>query len=220
MKLKKTYKQSVLAVACIALVGMVTTTLMQNNAEDALRRSSVLSEGVIVPKLPVGTVSPTVAPKPVASEQPLAVQKTMENKSVVSSVPFRIILPVQGEVLQSFSGEELIYHKTFEDWRVHHGIDIGAERSAPVYACADGIIQDIYTDSLEGITVVIDHGNAFISVYKNLSGDKMVQKGQKIQQGQAISGVGETGVAEAGLPYHLHFELLYQGEQVDPSAYY
>jgi murein DD-endopeptidase MepM/ murein hydrolase activator NlpD len=126
---------------------------------------------------------------------------------------------VKGEILNSFTDDNLVYSKTFEDFRVHNGIDISCERSQPVFSVGDGVVEDVLTDSLEGITVKINHGNGFQSVYKNLSSDKMVKKGEPVSKGQVISGVGETALFEAAQESHIHFELIYNGKQVNPEIY-
>ena len=74
------------------------------------------------------------------------------------------------------------------------------ERGVIIAGCSAGAIcwfEDIYTDSLEGIVIVINHNNGFKSIYKNLSSDKMVKKGESVTEGQVISGVGETAIFES-----------------------
>lgn len=165
----------------------------------------------------------TVDEKVVTEEPEPDIQDITEEAVDTMSIPpkdnFSIDLPVKNVISKKFSGDELVYSKTFEDYRVHRGIDIVAKRSEAVLAAADGVVEDIYTDSLEGIVIVLNHNNGFKTVYKNLSSDKMVKKGETVTQGQAISGVGETAVFEAADENHLHFELLKDDKYVDPEDY-
>ena len=124
-------------------------------------------------------------------------QPSETTMSVLNDGNIKIIMPVKGKVINSFTDDELVYSKTFDDYRVHNGIDIACDRSQPVFSVSNGVVEDVYTDGLYGIVIKINHGNGFVSVYKNLSSDKMVRKGEPVTSGQVISGVGETALFEA-----------------------
>lgn len=140
--------------------------------------------------------------------------------SIINDEEFKIEKPVKNEIINKFSGDELIYSKTFNDYRTHNGIDIKSERSEPVFAVQNGVVENVYADALEGIVIIINHGNGYQSVYKNLSSDKMVKKGESVTKGQTISGVGETAIFEAAEESHIHFELLINGKYVNPEEYF
>lgn len=149
-------------------------------------------------------------------------KKIVQNEiNVVSVVNEKFVIekPVKGEIIKDFSGEELVYSQTFDDYRVHNGIDLSAKRSEPVFAVFDGVVSNIYADALYGIVIEIEHPNDYVSVYKNLSSDKMVRKGDKVKKGQTISGVGETAVFESADEIHVHFELKKSGKYVNPKEY-
>lgn len=146
-------------------------------------------------------------------------EETTEVMAPKLSNDFKIIMPVTGDVLKEFSKDNLVYSKTFEDYRTHNGIDIKTKRSEAVFSVSDGVVEDIYTDSLEGIVIVINHNNGFKSIYKNLSSDKMVKKGESVTEGQVISGVGETAIFESADEEHLHFELKKDDMFVNPLEY-
>ncbi len=216
-----------LVAVCITAVGTVVTTVVRDYMEESAQRNLALSEEIMIPAVtepPVAAADVQTIPTPDKfAAHPQTVEtpaKSQETLQPTSAEQFAIIPPVTGNILRSFSGNELVYDKTFEDWRVHSGIDIAAERSEAVKACAQGIVEEVFLDANDGITIVLDHGNQYQSVYQNLSTEKMVKKGETVQKGQAISGVGETGVSEAGMASHLHFELKRNGESVDPVLYY
>lgn len=129
-------------------------------------------------------------------------------------------LPVYGEVLTPFSGNELIYSKTLKEYRVHKGIDIKSPILSQVKAAASGVIESVAKDGLMGYTIVIDHRNGFKSTYSNLSTDSMVSQGDTVKKGDIISGVGDTALIETGIEAHLHFELTKDGKQVNPEEYF
>lgn len=130
------------------------------------------------------------------------------------------IMPVIGEMLNKFSGNELVYSETLKEYRTHKGIDIKSPILSQVKATSSGVVESVKKDGLMGITIVIDHQNGFKSVYSNLSTNEMVTKGDIVKQGDIISGVGDTALIETGLEGHLHFELIKDGIQVNPEEYF
>ncbi len=127
-----------------------------------------------------------------------------------------LLYPVSGEIITPHSEENLIYSKTLDDWRAHIGVDIKSTIGSQVVAVDDGIIEDIYTDELMGITIVIDHLNGLKSIYSNLSSSTLVQKGNEIKRGEVISAVGDSAISETAQVGHLHFELYDDDKAVDP----
>ncbi len=140
------------------------------------------------------------------------------NAEDVEKAPLVYVWPVEGDVQKPFSGTTLVYSNTMSDWRAHTGMDIHAEIGDSVSACADGVIEQIYTDARMGITVVIDHGDGLKSVYANLSNGNLVREGQQIRAGEVISTVGTSALFEAADESHLHFELHRDGEPIDPAT--
>jgi murein DD-endopeptidase MepM/ murein hydrolase activator NlpD len=108
------------------------------------------------------------------------------------------------------------------DYRRHEGVDISAELGNEVCAFASGTVLQIYTDPYMGKTVVIEHDGGLSSRYANLS-DAVVpelQVGSTVNVGDVIGLVGDTAMVECGEEPHLHFEVFYNGESIDPIAYF
>ncbi|MBU1436943.1 MAG: peptidoglycan DD-metalloendopeptidase family protein [Gammaproteobacteria bacterium] len=101
--------------------------------------------------------------------------------------------------------------------RPHQGIDFAGSTGDPVLASEDGVVvvADSYSLNIRlGNTVLLDHGHGYQTLYAHL--DRfLVQPGTKVRAGQQIGAVGATGVATGP---HLHFELLHQGQQLDPTS--
>lgn len=170
------------------------------------------------------TSEATPAPEPEPEPAPSPTPDTSEANAdadvdYTSSEKTTLTYPVNGEVITPHAVETLIYSKTLGDWRSHQGIDIKAQIGTDVLAAADGIIEDVYTDDFMGITIVIDHQNGLKSVYANLSNASLVQKGQSVTRGAAISAVGDTAIYETGEVGHLHFEVIEDGNAVDPLVW-
>ncbi|SHJ65868.1 M23 family metallopeptidase [Paramaledivibacter caminithermalis] len=131
----------------------------------------------------------------------------------------RMIWPAQGELGMGYAVETLTYSATLDHYTTHHGIDILAEMNTPVKAVLAGEVVEVLTDSRLGMTISIDHGNGLLTRYSNLCTDLMVNLGDKVTKGQTISGVGTSSIFESAEGPHLHFEVLLNGENVDPMKY-
>jgi murein DD-endopeptidase MepM/ murein hydrolase activator NlpD len=100
----------------------------------------------------------------------------------------------------------------------HKGLDFAAPKGTPVYATGQGKIVDTGMSNLEagyGNFVEIDHGNGIITRYAHLH-KLAVNTGQAVKKGTVIGTVGISGGASAP---HLHYEIIRNGEQVDPMWY-
>lgn len=162
------------------------------------------------------------------SNQPVAPVSTTAGSAQTNVMPSQLtiddldfILPAEGALLQVHDLQALAYSVTMQDYRIHTGIDIETEGGAPVYACSNGSVSQIYADSLMGNTVVIDHDCGVQSVYRNLSDTlpEGLSVGSTVKAGQLIGSVGTSAIIEVGENPHLHFELLNNGEQIDPVKY-
>jgi len=127
----------------------------------------------------------------------------------------KFILPVNGKIYAAFSGEELVYNRTLDDWRTHNGIDITAQKDDAVQAGADGTVADIYTDGLLGTVVEVDHGD-FTARYCGLNEKTFVKAGEKVTQGQSLGTVGEITM-EIAEESHIHLEIIQDGSAVNPD---
>ena len=156
-----------------------------------------------------GTAEIPVSP----SDTPSSSDDSGESTEVVA--PF-FVWPVSGEVLNSFSTDELVFNSTTEDWRIHTGIDIAAPSGTHVAAVGDGVVEDVYQDEMMGWTVVVNHGDGLRSVSRGLMEDIPVSIGDTVRAGETIGGVGNTASLESEMPSHLHLEMIGDGAQIDP----
>lgn len=132
-----------------------------------------------------------------------------------------MLKPVQGNaIICDYAQDELVYSSTLKEWRTHPGIDIECPLGSEVKAVLDGSVQSIEEDPLMGITITVDHGGGISTKYANLSTKEMVQVGQKVKEGQVISGIGRTATAEILDAPHLHFEVIVDGRHVDPKKFF
>ena len=108
-------------------------------------------------------------------------------------------------------------HPIFQSVFFHSGTDIAGQRGMPVYAAADGVVTDVkYSDNGYGNEVDINHGFGYSTRYAHLQATNVI-KGQKVSRGDQIATMGSSGRATG---VHLHYEVLYQSQQVNPRNFF
>ena len=112
------------------------------------------------------------------------------------------ILPTIGEISRRFGDH-------------HLGIDIAAPRFSPVVAAASGIVQEAGWDSIYGNYVIIEHNIHYTTFYGHLN-SIAVQNNVRVNSGEIIGTVGSTGRSTSP---HLHYEVRFAQQAVDPSGY-
>ena len=110
-------------------------------------------------------------------------------------------------------------NETTRDWRVHNGVDYGAEAGAPVLAAAEGTVTEVKEDDLLGVTVVLRHAGGYETTYAGLAQMPELTVGQRVTLGQKIGEVGTTALAETALGPHIHFSVTYQDMPMDPEDF-
>ena len=98
----------------------------------------------------------------------------------------------------------------------HYGIDIVMPENSPVHSISEGIVVFSEWTSATGFVIIIEHLNGLTSIYKHNS-SIVKSQGDRVGTGEIIAFTGNTGELTTGP--HLHFELWYQGEPVDPQSY-
>ncbi len=150
----------------------------------------------------------------VPSNENQDVNQTTETKNEVNFVK-----PVDGEIICDFAKDNLIYSETLKEWITHTAIDIKADKTSVIKSAADGVVKSIVNDPRYGLTVVISHDDGYETVYSNLLTAEFVVEGEEVTQGQTIGTAGNTASFESNMESHLHFELIKDGEYLDPKIY-
>ena len=125
---------------------------------------------------------------------------------------------LNGTISKGYSNTELQYNQTLNQWEAHFGIDFVSASGTDVVACYDGKIESVYSNTLEGEVVTIDHGNGLKTVYKSLTGVTL-SEGSTVKQGDILGQVSTSSSKELKDGDHVHFEVWKDGSRVDPSNY-
>ena len=112
------------------------------------------------------------------------------------------LLPTRGRISRKFSVG-------------HNGADIAAPRFSPVVTAASGTVEDAGWDSVFGNYVIVKHNANYSTFYGHLNSIG-VTKNEKVTSGKVVGTVGSTGKSTSP---HLHYEVRFQQESVDPVGY-
>ncbi|MFN5169202.1 MAG: M23 family metallopeptidase [Cyclobacteriaceae bacterium] len=144
------------------------------------------------------------------------VELAAKKEMLLAAIP--AIQPVSNkELIRLASGFGVRIHPIYRVRKMHTGIDFSANIGTPIYATADGVVEEVQVNfSGYGKMVEIDHGFGYRTRYAHMHGFS-VRKGQRVRRGDLIGYVGNTGLSTAP---HLHYEVLINGKQVDPIHYF
>lgn len=135
-----------------------------------------------------------------------------ENRAMMLHLP--AIKPLNSLIISNYG---MRVHPVYRFRRMHEGIDFRARIGTPIYATGDGTISLASRYSTFGLTIIIDHGYGFESLYAHLSAFAPgIKANRKVLRGDLIGYTGNTGVVEGP---HLHYEIHKDGIPVDPLNY-
>ncbi len=145
------------------------------------------------------------------------IRLTRAHLDFVASIPsIQPITNAQLDFLVSGFGERINpFHKGKYN---HPGVDFAAPRGTEVFVTAPGRVISVKRTNLQagyGNYVDVNHGNGFITRYAHLD-EIRVSNGQKLEKGKMIGYVGSSG---GSIAPHLHYEVIRDGEPVDPAYY-
>ena len=118
------------------------------------------------------------------------------------------VWPVTGRITSPFGPRTIFGGEDF-----HRGLDIAVPLGTPIAAAAGGQVIWSGEKGSYGNLIQIDHGNGCVTYYAHGS-ELWAAVGDRVEQGQTIALVGSTGRSTGP---HCHFEVLWQGERLDPQ---
>ena len=98
--------------------------------------------------------------------------------------------------------------------KMHHGVDLSAPRGTPIIAAGNGIVESAKWNAGYGRQTIIRHANGYKTSYNHQHRfAKGIKAGARVLQGQIIGQVGSTGYSTGP---HLHYEVIVNGNKVNP----
>lgn len=134
---------------------------------------------------------------------------------MLSSIPS--IQPISNKDLTRIaSGFGWRMHPIYRIPKRHEGVDFTAPTGTPIYASGDGVVTNCSYEGGYGNCLIINHGYGYQTRYAHLSA-YAVKPGTRVKRGQKIALVGNTG---ASVGPHLHYEVEYNNQKVDPALFF
>ncbi|NFQ54797.1 M23 family metallopeptidase [Clostridium botulinum] len=139
--------------------------------------------------------------------------KVTGEKTIEELISNDFVLPLDGKVTSTYGEREdpINKKKAF-----HKGIDIDAKENTEVLASFGGTVKECGEDKELGKYILLDHGQGIETKYAHLNKIK-VKKGEEVKKGKDIAESGNTGKSTGA---HLHFEIIYMGENKNPQDYF
>lgn len=145
-----------------------------------------------------------------------ATQELATNKEEFSTV-IPAIWPIDRTKLRSVSSlYGMRKHPRYGTWRKHEGVDLAAPKGTPVYATGNAVVREARWRNGYGQLIELNHGFGYKTRYGHLS-KTYVKVGDSVTRGQVIGEVGNTGVSTAP---HLHYEVRFRDNTVNPIHYF
>ena len=137
-------------------------------------------------------------------------------EKLIASIP--AIMPLNNKNLKHLpSGYGWRTHPIYKTQEFHPGMDFTAEQGTPIYATGDGVVEIADANAQGyGNHVVINHGFGYQTLYGHMS-RMATTPGKKVKRGDLIGYVGSTGLSTGP---HVHYEVIKNGEKVNPINFY
>lgn len=141
----------------------------------------------------------------------------MKNKQqMLSSIPS--IQPIPNKKLERMaSGYGMRVDPIYKIQEFHKGMDFTCPIGTEVHVTGDGVVEDVrFSYAGYGNEIIVNHGYGYKTRYAHLS-KSVVKEGQKLKRGEVIAYTGSTGKSVGP---HLHYEVMKNGDVVNPVYFY
>ena len=212
-------------VAMIAIVGAITFSNYERKSEGELAKTE--EENQVAQKEDTEEFQVTQGdkveaeiveqPEVVIEETPI-VEAPVTQKTYSFSKEDMLIWPIDGNVLLNYSMDETIYFSTLDQYKYNPALVIAGNVGQEVKSAEDGKVTAIQTDAQTGVTVTVSLGDGYEAVYGQL-GEVCVTQGETITEGDIIGYLGEPTKYYSVEGCNLYFQLLKDGEPVNPLEY-
>jgi murein DD-endopeptidase MepM/ murein hydrolase activator NlpD len=204
-------------VAMITIVGAITYSNYEKKVEDKLTKEeeedSQVTQGdqvqaEIEEEVEVEIIEPEITiTDDYVQESPLAFEETEV-----------LMWPVDGNVIIPYSMDRTVYFSTLDQYKYSSAVIISGEVGEEVWAAADGEVTAITEDAQTGTTVTVNLGDGYEAIYGQLD-EVHVKQGERLEKGYLIGYLGEPTKYYSVEGCNLYFQLLKDGEPINPLHY-
>jgi hypothetical protein len=147
---------------------------------------------------------------------PFIFSSDLNKITVIAQDPYTpSIFPVDKSKVTAVNGYGERIHPKYKVKMFHGAIDFATPEGEKILAAASGVVEKTDYNKKMGHYIKIKHSDIFSTVYTHLK-SVAVTKGAKLERGQLIGYVGDSGVSTGP---HLHYEVIKNGKHVNPADY-
>ncbi|MBQ8559932.1 MAG: M23 family metallopeptidase [Tyzzerella sp.] len=219
-------------VAMIAIVGMITFSQYQRNTQQEQEQQLAEAELQDTTETEVKDAEQDKTQSantnsvqaeldiPIEEETPdVVITPSLSQPSVLEFSPSDVLIwPVDGNVILSYSMNQTVYFSTLDQYKYNPAMIISGEVGDEVLAAAEGEITSIETTAQTGTTITMNLGNGYELVYGQVK-EVCVHEGDRVVQGDVLGYVSEPTKYYSVEGPNLYFQLLKDGEPVNPLEY-
>ena len=125
--------------------------------------------------------------------------------------------PLAGQIVMDYSMETAVYDKTLDQYRTNDSVCISGNVGDDVTASAEGKVKSVSQDKENLTSVVIEHGNGWLSTYSQLQNNVLVKEGDIVDEGAVIGNLSEPSYKSSLLGPHLEFKVIHNDGCTDPK---
>ncbi len=207
--------RALFSVICVSIIALGLIVYFSTNTGNDPVNEVTTIEDTTQPVQKSVTVEDTTAEDTTEQTETQTVPESTSMALLDTNTPYKSFYkyPITEAVCSGYT-EELVYNQTMGDYRSHTAVDFKGEAGTAVYAINDGIVLDVYNDSMLGMVIEIDHGGKLVAKYCGLD-IVNVSKGDPVMIGATLGTLGKVPYEAAG-ESHLHFETKLDGSSVNP----
>ena len=145
-------------------------------------------------------------------------RRPLSRQALTFSEADQLDWPLNGDVILNYSMDQSVYFATLDQYKYNPALVIAGEVNSKVMAAADGQVISVETTPETGETMTVDIGGGFQLIYGQLK-ELQFSPGDRISKGELIGFVSEPTKYYSVEGSNLYFEMLRDGEPVNPMNY-
>lgn len=191
----------IIVTVCVAVI-TATALWTRQNQEAYVSPTPPVSEDVSAAQLMQQTLQQAATPSPAPTEAPRLWQPPLAEYTI----------------LREYDSQAMVQSGVTGVWAIHDGLDLQSSRGAKVLAMADGVVLDGGSNQLQGVWLLIDHGDGVEALYTGMALNNDYRAGDQVRAGDVIGFVGAGPLDESDLGPHLHLRVTKDGHSIDPAT--
>lgn len=209
-------------VAMIAIVGSITFRNYKNKSEGDIAKTEEKDQVVQEEQLQVtqgDDIFAEIIEKPETIIPDTTVSSPIAEKDPFSfSEKDSLLWPIDGNVILNYSMDETVYFATLDQYKYNPAILIAGEVGEDITSAREGKVTSIKNDVQTGTTVTVSLGDGYEAIYGQI-GELCIEQGETLSKGEIIGYLGEPTKYYSLEGCNLYFQLLKDGEPLNPMDY-